>query len=244
MLKRFRIPLIALLLTLIVLPAAAAERVDDLPEIKEISSVRFEIADVLNGELFIAGKGEATAADRMHYVLKSIPFGNEPQEVLEVVVYDGKVYTRENNDTQWYLEDEGDVSSLTHNAMANEIPVSKIGSMSIAGVMTDQYQVWLAGDGGDIDHIALDFWIGQQMNYLYQEQISIIGNDPDLGELKLEEVTRYYDMDAANIYVGPPANAKPRSSTGLFNDSSKLHRVSNILGLGKVRELALKHAGR
>ncbi|HEY1016786.1 MAG TPA: hypothetical protein VGE07_29005 [Herpetosiphonaceae bacterium] len=237
MLKRYRIPLIALLLLLIVVPAAAAERVDDVPPVLEFDAVRFETADLINGELFIVGKGEATSPERQHFVLKTIPFGDEPQETLEVVLYDGVTYVRENNDAQWYIEEDlGDVTSLFHDS---GYAVSKIGSTTIAGVATDQYQVWVPGEE-DIDHIALDFWIGQQQAYLYQDQISIHGNDPDLGELRLETVTRYFDFDSANIFVGPPANAKVRDSgASFFGDSKLLGRASKILALPAVRDAAL-----
>lgn len=239
MLKRYRLPLIALLLLLIVVPVAAAERVDDVPAVLEFSSVRFETADLINGELFIVGKGEAVSEDRQHFVLKTIPVGSEPQDVLEVVLYDGVTYVRENNDPQWYIE-EGldDVSSLFHDS---GYPVSKIGSTTIAGVATDQYQVWVPGEDG-IDHIALDFWVGQQQAYLYQDQVSIYGNDAELGEIRLETVTRYFDFDSENIFVGPPANAKVRDSgASFFGDSNLLARASKVLALPAVRDAAKAH---
>ncbi|HEY1012558.1 MAG TPA: hypothetical protein VGE07_07630 [Herpetosiphonaceae bacterium] len=242
---------LALLFVVLAVPAAAAERVDRIPEIRGFAAARSESVMLINGTPFIVFKTEQATPNRAHLVLKLIVPG-EPEETLEAVLYDGTLYTRENTDTQWYIE-VTDIPELpTENLPvdlgdAGGLPITKIGSTPIAGTPTDQYQVWMAGTAeSGIDHMALDLFIGQQINYLHQIQMRIVGNDPDLGELKIEVVNRNYDFDAANIVVGPPTNAIPREegSSPFFNGSTLAARTSLSLAIPTVHDWAVESFGR
>ncbi len=145
MLKRYRMVLAAMLLALVVLPAAAAERVDALPAVKAYTSSRFEQLLTINDMPFIVGRGAMESNNRMHFVLRTVPMFGLEESTLEIVVYDGTMYTREDADPQWYIEDaavpivppSGDTP-----AEANlPFPVTRIGAVNVAGVPTDQYQI-------------------------------------------------------------------------------------------------------
>lgn len=242
---------LALLFVVLAAPAAAAERVDTIPEIRGFSAVRSESVMLINGTPFMVTKTEQSSPNRAHLVLKLIVPG-EAEETIEAVLFDGKLYTRENTDAQWYIEDV-DVPELPDQSLpidlgdADGLPITKIGAATIAGAATDQYQIWFAGDAGSgIDHMALDLFIGQQINHLYQTQVRLLGNDPDLGELKIEAVTRNYDFDAANIVVGPPTNAIPREDGGapFFNGSALASQAHLPLAIPAVHDWAVKSFGR
>ncbi len=224
MLKRYRMVVLALLLALVVLPAAAAERVDTLPPIKSYNSARFEQLLTINTMPLIVGRGEMESSDRMYFVLRTLPFVGMDESTLEIVLYDGTMYTREGGDTQWYIEDTNVPLALSSDDMP---PVTKIGTVNVAGTPTDQYQIWIQDDPmGDL--LKLDLWIGQAQNYIYQAQLLIMTNDPDLGELTLTSLERFYDFDAA-IKVGPPANAKVRPNPTTLASFSRQNRGLNTL---------------
>jgi hypothetical protein len=254
MLRRFRNPLLALLLMLlIVVPAAAAERVDSLPAIKGYSSVRTEQVTLINGQPFMVAKMEAASGERLHGVLKALNEDGSVDEVLELVIYDGAIYTRENDNPQWYIENFESTpapapvpDAPAEDVDAEELPITFIGSMPIAGVMTDQYQIWI-NSGDPTLYAKIDLWIGQAVNYPYQLQISIIGEDPDFGDLAIESVSRLYDHDATNIVVGPPTNAIPRPDDGsspFFNRGRSLAELSPVLALPTVHRWAVERFAR
>jgi hypothetical protein len=251
MLKHARFVILAFLLLAITLPAAAADRVDSLPEIRAAATARFDIALALNDTPFIVGKGEVASPTRAHFVLRTVPLGGLRESTLEVVVYDGKIYTREDASTQWYVERMPDLPIDNPTAQpevdVSSAPVTSIGSKTIAGTPTNQYQIWISADDNSTDHIALDFFIGQQINYLYQYQISVFATDDELGELKLETVTRLYDYDDRSIVVGPPANAIERPAmTGLadIRNGGLLTTLAAPLATAELRELAAQRLGR
>jgi hypothetical protein len=245
MLKRYRMALAVVLVALVVLPVAAAERVDALPAVKAYNSSRFEQLLTINDMPFIVGRGEMESNNRMHYVLRTVPMEGLDESTLEIVVYDGKMYTREDADPQWYIEDV-EVPTVPPSgdtpAEANlPFPVTRIGTVPVAGVPTDQYQIWIQDDPmGDL--LKIDMWIGQEKNYIYQTQLSIAMTDEDLGNLTVASLARAYDFDAS-IKVGPPANAKVRPNpTSLVNFSWQnrgLNKLAAPLVSTTVRDLAV-----
>lgn len=168
---------------------------------------RFEIANVLNGEPFIVGRGEVIAPNRMHYVLRSIPSSGVPEASLEVVIYDGRVYVRENDAGLWEAallsgEVGNPVAELITGA-ESQGPVDRLDSVTIDGVVTDQYQI-VIGDPAQPPFATADLWIGQQVNYLYQSQMTEHGEDPDFGPYQLATVVRAYAFDDPTITITPP----------------------------------------
>ncbi|HEY0737907.1 MAG TPA: hypothetical protein VGD69_23520 [Herpetosiphonaceae bacterium] len=213
-------------------------------------SARFDLALALNDMPFIVGKGEITGPSRAHFVLRTVPMPGLPESTIEIVYYDGRIYSREDASTQWYVESELDLpvddpTSLPEADVSNA-PISSIGTKTIAGTPTNQYQIWIGADDGSTDHIALDFFIGQQINYLYQNQVSIFLTDEELGQLKLETVQRLYDYDDPSIVVGPPANAIERPAmTGLaeIRNGGVLSTLAAPLGTAELRKLAAQRLG-
>ncbi|HEY0605038.1 MAG TPA: hypothetical protein VGD58_19120 [Herpetosiphonaceae bacterium] len=213
-------------------------------------SARFDLALALNDMPFIVGKGEISGPARAHFVLRTVPMPGLPETTIEIVTYDGKIYSREDTSTQWYVESELDLpvddpTSIPEADVSNA-PISRIGTKTIAGTPTNQYQIWIGADDGSTDHIALDFFIGQQINYLYQNQVSIFLTDEELGLLKLETVQRLYDYDDPSIVVGPPANAIERPAmTGLteIRNGGVLSTLAAPLGTAELRKLAAQRLG-
>lgn len=251
MVKHVRFVILAFLLLAIALPAAAAERVNAIPEVRSVMSARFDIGLALNDMPFIVGKGEVASPSRAHFVLRTVAMPGLPESTLEVVVYDGRIYTREDASTQWYVETEAELPiddpTAAPEADISNAPISSIGSKTIAGTPTNQYQVWIGAEDGSTDHIALDFFIGQQINYLYQYQISIFASDDELGLLKLETAQRLYDFDDPSIVVGPPANAIERPvMAGLaeIRNGGVLSTLAAPLGTVELRKLAAERIGR
>jgi hypothetical protein len=252
MLKRGRFVLLGFLLLALVLPAAAEERVDRLPNVRAAMSGRFDLALVLNNQPFIVGKGEVVGSSA-HFVLRTVPMAGERVATLEVVIHGGKIYTREDASSQWYVESSTEDIPIDAPASQPEVdvsaaPVTSLGTKNIAGTPTNQYQIWIAGENANTsDHIALDFFIGQQINYLYQYQISIFSTLEEVGQIKLEEVTRLYDFDDRSIVVGPPANAIERPTmAGLvkLRNGGVLSTLSAPLATSELRQLVVERLAR
>lgn len=203
--------LLALFALLLALPAAAsAERVASLPAAAPSTSARFEVANAIDGEAYVVGRGEVITPNRMHYVLRTIPFPGEDQESLEVVIYDGRVYFRENDAEEWSAEllsgeVVNPVTELVDGAQEAG-PIEQLGSVTIDGVVTDQYQI-LVGDPADPPYVTTDLWFGRQQRYLYQSQVTEHHNDPDFGAFRLETVVRAYAFDDPAIMITPPDQA-------------------------------------
>lgn len=255
---RFRFLIVMLMMVMLVVPAAAAERVDELPDIRSAMTGRFDLAVVINDIPFLVGKGEVTSPTRAHFVLKALAIPGLPEDeggresTLEVVVYDDKVYVREDDDPQWYSSTNVDLPVSGPEAPDMDVsgaPISSIGSKVIAGVPTNQYQIWINNEEVQNEYAKLDFFIGQQINYLYQYQISAIAQDEDIGELKLEQVIRMYDFDDPSIIVGPPANAMdlPTPTSTLISplrNGGLLSTLAAPLATAELRALAVERFGR
>src|SRR5688572_26156591 len=95
---------------LVARPACAAESAATLPAVKSFSAARFEVAPmVVNGQPVVVGRGEIASPSRAHLVLKTLPDGGQPEQTLEIVLYDGTTYVRQHNSSQWYIEQDRDV---------------------------------------------------------------------------------------------------------------------------------------
>lgn len=212
MLRPARFLLLTLLALVLVLPAAVtAEPVASLPATAPSTSARFELALAINGQPFIVGRGEVITPSRMHYVLRTVPMADEPAQSIEVVVYDGRAYARENDTGPWQTElMSGEVLNPVAELIAGAEsagPIERLGSVTIDGVDTDQYQI-LVGDRAEPPFATADLWIGQQRNYLYQSQVTEHGDDADFGPYQLATVARAYAFDDPTITISPPDRAE------------------------------------
>lgn len=195
------------LLTLLVLPVAvSAERVASLPAVAPSTSARFEIAEAFDGEAYVVGRGEVIAPNRMHYVLRTIPLTDEPQESIEIVIYDGRVFMRENDAERWEAEIlsqpvDNPVATLVEGA-EQAGPIERLGSVTIDGVETDQYHI-LIDNESERPFTTVDMWIGQQTSHLYQSQVTEYRGDDEFS-YQLETVVRAYAFDDPTIMITPP----------------------------------------
>jgi hypothetical protein len=198
----------------LVMPAAAATQVDSLPAVVAVTKARYDFALTLLGVEIGYGKGEYESENRVHLTLKTVAFEGSPSETLEAILYDGVVYTRENDSTQWYIEESPDagVPPSTETEIV-DATLSLIGPVTIAGISTDQYQLWVNADDGSV--LTADFFIGTRTPYLHklQSNVYLDGNDP----FSFAGTDYYYyDFDAENIKVYPPTNAirRPAAAVG------------------------------
>ncbi len=211
---------VVLLLAALLAPAGAAERIVELPPIKPWTAARFEAVVVLNDRPQAVARGEVSGPQRGHFVFQFLNPEEPGPRVVEVVAYDRVLYVRTDDNPQWRVTQWGEGGEIPDPAQ-NILPLgdvragiaefvqsgtlSRIGSMPIGGVPTDQYQVWIPGGQPGVDHIAYDVWIGRQTPYVQQIQFSFFGEVPDMGRIKSELVERFYDFDAAGIVVRPPS---------------------------------------
>jgi hypothetical protein len=258
MLVRSRIVLLSLVWALMALPAAAATRVEALPAIKESMAARFEQVLVLNDQAFMVGKGEIESPTRAYFVFRMLPMNGMPEMTLEMVAYDGALYVRDPENGAWYVGSmdttpvaaPGTDPVLETGVALDDAPISSIGTTPIAGEATDQYQIWINDeDPQTTDHLKLDFFIGQRINYLHQLQVSLVATDPELGPVKLEAVTRLYDFDNPAIIVGRPTGAieiatATRSFTAPLQPGGALSTLAAPFATSQLRDLAALRLGR
>src|SRR5215217_6006129 len=110
------------LLILIISPAAAAPtRVDTLPAPAPFTSARFDFALVAFGQPLGYGKGEVESPTRLHLALKTPPMGDQPEQTVEIIFYDGTIYSRENESTQWYIESTGPTDGLPTGGVPSDV---------------------------------------------------------------------------------------------------------------------------
>jgi hypothetical protein len=176
-----------------------------LPAIREAQRARFELALTSGGEVLGVARGEFEGHSRLHYVYRQLPIAGQPERTVEVVVFDGRVYTREDQ-SGWAsgAEDVGAIG-LPSVAALEELdePVADLGSVAIAGVPTQHYQIWLAGLTSE-SRQTIDLFVGQGDSYIHQIQTTIYVQSPEDGPLSSGLVLRFYDHDAPGIAVGPP----------------------------------------
>jgi hypothetical protein len=206
------VPLLALFA--LTLPASAATEVDSLPQVAQFTKARYDFALTLLGVEIGYGKGEFESENRVHLTLKTVAFEGSPSETIEAILYDGVVYTRENDSTQWYIESAPDAGlPPATETEAVDATLSLIGPVTIAGISTDQYQLWINGEDGSA--ATADFFIGTRTPWLHklQSNVYLDGNDP-ISFAGLDYY--YYDFDAEDIKVYPPSNAirRPAAAPG------------------------------
>lgn len=211
-----RLMLASAMLLLVVAPVAAApQRVDTLPAITPFTKARFDFALTLFGIEVGYGKGAIESPSRIHLTIE-IPSGDgSPGEVVEAILYDGVFYTRTNTEAQWYIEPIGDVplpeNPVPASASSTDGPaITLMGTRDVAGVMTDQYQIWINGD--DRSAFTTDLFIGQSLRYLDKFQISLYADGRDATPL-IGLDYRWYDFDSAAIKVYPPQGAIVREAS-------------------------------
>lgn len=212
MLKRVKIVLVAFLLMATTLSAAAAERVDSLPAIKVQTSGRSEMLMQIDGEPIMVATIEQENPNRAYMVIRPVGILSDI-DLVEMVMYDGTLYSRTGIETQWYIEATGlpEASPIEDlpETPTGAVPVTHMGTMPIAGAATNQYQIWLNSDAAGTTYFKFDLWVGVEANYLHQMQLGLYSNDPDFGDMALEAVQRSYDFDST-IKVYAPANAIER----------------------------------
>lgn len=204
----FRCSLLALLMLTLLGTTAAAEE-SSLPTLRPTARARFELALAVNGQAYVVGQGEVIAPSRLHYVLRLLPLDDEPAQTLEVVIYDGRFYIRENDSDEWYVERySGAVLDPTNElavAAAGQGAITHVGSVTIAEEPTDQYQIF-AGDraAAQPPFTVYDLWVGQTLRHLHQAQISEYERGRDGSLIRAETISRSYAFDDPTIEIQRP----------------------------------------
>ena len=191
------------LLTFVV-PVAAQEPIDQIPEPALTNTGRGDIAIAINKLPLVLGEFEYSGAD-LHGA-----FVNYLDEVVSEIVYIGdELYVRENEETRWKTGNVADPVDPFIPVFSNEgVAIYNMGSVTVNGVETTQYQIRIDPatfpEDSDLTSASVDFFIGVSDNYLHKQQITLRGTDPDLGDLELEVVIVYSDFNAA-VVIGRPS---------------------------------------
>jgi hypothetical protein len=212
--------LLALLLMLVVpiSPVVAADQVDVVPSFELPQSGRF---DVFYGEgetSLLVGSGKFASLTRF-YVAYQLQLPNEPLEVGEAVFYDGTLYTRKGDNSQWFVESQDEsfptdaeirteLASIIGEPITEEegITLVRLGTETVSGVETTHYQVVIVDEPGKID-----IWVGREDTIVYQAQLTAVLDGPGGTTEEGVALIRFYDVNAAGIEVVEPENAFPQS---------------------------------
>jgi hypothetical protein len=194
--------LAALVLTCLAVPAAAAERVDRLPPIRQFSSGRFEYALLIGGQIQGYGNGALENLARIAYIYGVT--GEQPS-IEYYLAYDGELYTHAEGQSEWTkLEDQAAPiprpSADAVARLAERGTVSRIGDADVAGTATTQYQIWV--EGADIateGPIKVDLFVGKETPYVYKLQFTAGAGPSEIGA-----IYRFYDLDDTSIVVPVP----------------------------------------
>jgi hypothetical protein len=223
--KRLTVLLLTIALLAITTPARAAERVDTLPTILVANAARFNFAlaiKLLTGPQpqLVSGYGHGSYAPgrvSLHFVNAT------NNQTIDVIAIGETVYVRLGNDTRWARTNAQDQAVPVVDPLASatpddlNLPVTRIGTSTVNGVPTMQYQVWLGtntlqGETRDrltaegITAITDDYFISQAESVLHKLQSNIIGRDTDLGEYVIEFPFVFSAFNDPTIAIeAPPA---------------------------------------
>jgi hypothetical protein len=215
MFKRITALLLALSLCLIALPVSAAERVATLPDIAPVLSGRFDFALAVNKQVLGYGQGEFSG-DRVHAVFVDAI----ENSLIEIVTTSDRVYVREGAQTRWVAAPVEQlnvpVSGPATPAMpSGDLMIYKVGDADVAGASTTQYQIDLGAAGmlpsdfmqtSGIKSAKLDLFVGANDRYLHKMQITMVANDPQLGDIEMELVMRFSAFNQPIAIGAPPAD--------------------------------------
>jgi hypothetical protein len=222
MFKRHLSILLAVALLLVTSPVLAQpERVDELPEIAPFSSARFDVALAVTAEPGQAvigfAKGEFSG-DRVHAVAVDNLEGN----VLEIVVIGTTLYLRENTNTRWQRSEMGGTTPpitgpASPTAPVADAPIFRVGDATVNNVATTQYQIRIDPDDLQaglpetememtFESGAIDLFIGKTDTFLHKFQVTLRGEDEELGDFMIEVVATLSAFNQPIAIGAPPAN--------------------------------------
>lgn len=187
---------------------AAAQGGNILPPLRLITSARFEHLATEGGRPLLVAQGYKESRDRFYVAVHNLVSGN----ITEVVLYDGKAWTRVNEATAWtQAQNVTAIRTIVPTAdvlLLYDGPLTSLGPATIGGAPTEHYQIW--GDGSISDptqegFTKVDFFVGQADRYLYQFVTERTVPRPDGSGLRRLTVTvRFFDHGDPNLKVTPP----------------------------------------
>lgn len=199
----------ALLLCLAAAPPAAAQG-NALPPLRLITSARFEHAALDDGRVVVVAQGYKESRERFYLAVQNFTTGN----TTEVVLYDGRAWTRLNDEPAWRPANVGLVRAIVPTAdvlLLYDGPLAALGPSDVGGAPTEHYQIW--GDGGigdpaQVGFTKVDFFVGPENRFLYQFQIGRTAPRRDgEGTRVLTTVVRFFDHNDPSLKVTPPPGA-------------------------------------
>ena len=229
MVKRITLAFVVASLLLIVSPVLAAERISSIPEPTPHNSGRLDLAFDINQLVPIVGKAEFSG-DRVHAVLKDL-INNE---TIEIVVIGDTTYTRMNEERRWKME-RGSAGAAP---IANPVPAVgpedltfwRVGDADVNGNPTTQYQAQVSqsalqrGGESPFTGMKLDSFIGKNDNFLHKSQVTLSGNDPDLGPLTFQIVTVFSAFNQPMVIGAPPEDLVDPARAGSSYRAYKVAR--------------------
>lgn len=187
------------------LPAPAAAQ--DLPPLRLITSARFEHVATDGGRIVVVGQGYKESRERFYLTAQNFVTGN----TTEVVLYDGRAWTRVNDEREWRPASVGAVRALVPTAdqlLLFDGPLASLGPAQISGAATEHYQIWgdsVTSDPAKLGFTKVDFYVGVQDRHLYQFVIErTVERRDGPGTRQLAVTVRFFDHDDPALKVTPP----------------------------------------
>lgn len=232
-----------MLVLLVAVPALQAETVEEFPEIAFPQTGQFEVLVTLGQDPLLVSQGKFSTLSRIYMTYILAPQATPPEEIGELVTYDGSSYIRQNDDPQWYIDSQADVqidpptdeelaeAQAMLDELASELIITRLDTVTVSGVATTHYQI-VSREGEGVDRASkIDMWVGQQDNYVYQLQLTLTSEE-DASQVEGIFVLRFFDLNNPNIQVIVPPNALPVPENGLnsVGNTFSVHTLQNMLG--------------
>ena len=226
-----------------VVPARAAVEVS-LPTLADLHSVEQNYVATFNGEPGIVCQYVVASSTRVHGTCHDLVTAQDPQlnidlvagRVIEFVDYDGKSYSRVNDEQTWTATDiENYDPNLTLNTLLfgsyiapRETTITDIGATAVNGTAVTQYQFWStnaelnAASGGQY---VYDVFVSAQ-KYVLKDQESLRGSF-SLGTGEIDNIWTYSNFNAEFSVSPPPAESVKAASLS----SKGGWRVTSLRGI-------------
>lgn len=178
-----------------------------LPPVRLITAARFEHVATDDGRVVVVTQGYKESRERFYLTAQNLVTGT----TTEVVLYDGKAWTRVNDDPTWRPANVGAVRAIVPTADALLLfdgPLTSLGPATIGGSPTEHYQIWgesVHTDPSEIGFVKIDFFVGPQNRYLYQFVTErTLAAQSGGGTRHLTVTVRFFDHDDPGLKVTPP----------------------------------------
>lgn len=192
---------------LLVVPIAA--RAQSSIIVDPFTTVRFEQVILFNDDPVGVMAGYMESANRAYYTLHEFAADGSLNEVSEAVYYDGMLYIRENNATQWqeFADQPRDTLLPPYAPQDANGTLTELGSVTVDGnIPTTHYQFWFSF--ADDIYATNDVFVGQNDERVHRWGQTIVVQSEDETN-SVAQVVRFFDFDNPTLIVAVPTDTIP-----------------------------------